>query len=145
VTVNLIENSYGKDHLRLDAGITQEMQTAKLENNDLIYKHEKVTAAYEEHIRPMFEAIYSRLRDDLAAGRQDSWVFRHHVYFVNNNRRYYVDVDAPAYDYRNEDPDRIVTDYIASMTDDYFVDLYHYLFPDGKHGVRYVSYFDDDR
>jgi dGTPase len=144
VTVNLIENSYGKDYLRLDAGITEEMQRAKQENNDLIYRNEKAISAYEEHIRPMFEDIYHRLRDDLTAERRESWVFRHHLYFVNNNRRYYVDTGDPAYDYKNEDPDQIVTDYIASMTDDYFVDLYHFLFPDGKHGIRYVSYFDDE-
>jgi dGTPase len=145
VTVNLIENSYGKDYLKLDAGITEEMQTAKQENNDLIYKNEKAISAYEEHIRPMFEEIYRRLRDDLTAGRRESWIFRHHLYFVNNNRRYYVDPDDPAYDYRNEDSDQIVTDYIASMTDDYFLDLYRFLFPEGKFGIRYVSYFDDER
>ncbi|MCL1805462.1 MAG: HD domain-containing protein [Clostridiales bacterium] len=145
VTVNLIENSYGKDQLRLDAEIVDEIRTAKQENYDLIYQNEKIASVYNENIRPMFEAIYYRLLDDLAADRRDSWVYRHHMYFVNNNRRYYVDTGDPAKDYANEEPNQIVTDYIASMTDDYFVDLYHNLFPDGKHDVRYTSYFDDER
>ena len=28
------------------------------------------------------------------------------------------------------------------MTDDYFIALYHYLFPKGKHDVKFVGYFD---
>lgn len=45
--------------------------------------------------------------------------------------------------YTEEEPNRIVTDYIASMTDDYFVDLYHHLFPKGKYYVNYKSYFEN--
>jgi dGTPase len=145
VTVNLIENSYGKNLLRLDAEIVEEIRTAKQENYDIIYQNEKVASAYRDNIQPMFEAIYYRLLDDLRSGRRESWVYRHHCYFVNNNRRYYIDASDPANDYLNEEPNQIVADYIASMTDDYFVDLYHNLFPDGKYGIRYVSYFDDER
>jgi dGTPase len=145
VAVNLIENSYGKDHLRLDREIAEEMQRAKRENYDLIYQNEIVRSAYMDNIRPMFEAIFYKLLDDLVADRRESWVFRHHVHFVNNNRRHYVDVDDPANDYIHEDPHQIVTDYIASMTDDYFIDLYSNLFPEGKHAIRYVSYFDDSK
>ena len=140
--MNLIENSYGKDSLQLDEEMAEEMRRAKLENYLLIYQNEKVAPVYMEMIQPMFEAVYYKLRDDLAAGRADSWVFRHHVRFVNENRVHYLDMGDPANDYANEEPNQIVADYIASMTDDYFVDLYHNLFPEGKHDVRYVSYFD---
>ena len=40
-----------------------------------------------------------------------------------------------------EDPDRIVVDYIASMTDDYFVELYAHLFPDSGRKIEYIGYF----
>ncbi len=145
VTVNLIENSYGKDYLEMDGEMAREMKIAKQENYDFIYKNEKVAAVYQENIQPMFQAIYYRLLDDLVKNRRESWVFRHHIYFVNNNRRYYLDTSDPANDYLNEEPNQIITDYIASMTDDYFVDLYHDLFPSGKHNIRYVSYFDDPK
>ena len=46
-------------------------------------------------------------------------------------------------DYREEDPCQIVTDYIASMTDDYFLALHHFLFPKSSLGIRYHSYFAD--
>jgi dGTPase len=145
VTVNLIENSYGKDYLELDEEMAREMRTAKQENYEFIYKNDKVAAVYRENIQPMFQAVYYRLLEDLVKDRRESWVFRHHIYFVSNNRRYYLDAADPANDYLNEDPCQIVADYIASMTDDYFVDLYRDLFPLGKHSIRYVSYFDDPK
>ena len=51
--------------------------------------------------------------------------------------KYYSTVD-----YEENDPNDMVVDYIASMTDDYFVDLYNHLFPNGKYGVKYIGYFD---
>lgn len=36
-----------------------------------------------------------------------------------------------------------IFDFIASMTDDYFIDLYEYLFTDGPYNVDYVGYFDN--
>ena len=35
-----------------------------------------------------------------------------------------------------------MVDYIASMTDDYFIELHHYLFPDSNLKVEYKGYFD---
>ena len=54
------------------------------------------------------------------------------------NRGYYKD----GRDYANENKDDIVVDYLASMTDDYFIDLYKYLFPKGKYSIKYVPYFE---
>jgi len=41
------------------------------------------------------------------------------------------------------DPDDIVTDYIACMTDDYFIDLFAQLFPNDplNREIKYISYF----
>ena len=142
VSVNLIENSYGKDHLSMDKAIADELLTAKRENFQLIYQNKELASVYTENIQPMFKLIYYKLLDDLTAGRRDSWVFRHHVRYVNQNRRYYLDTSDPANDYLNEDKCLIAADYIASMTDDYFVDIYHNMFPEGKSDVRYISYFD---
>jgi dGTPase len=144
ITVNLIENSYGKPCLRMDPETAREMRTAKQENYTLIYKNEKVNSVYQEHIQPMFQAIYYKLLDDLTAARRDSLVFRHHIDFVNENRRHYLDADGQDSDYAKEEPNQIAADYIASMTDDYFVDLYHHLFPGGKYDIRYISYFGNE-
>ena len=45
--------------------------------------------------------------------------------------------------YENTLPDQIVVDYIASMTDDYLIDLHRYLFPDSTLKVEYRGYFDE--
>jgi dGTPase len=37
-----------------------------------------------------------------------------------------------------------VVDYIASMTDDYFIDLHHHLFPDSPYKVEYTGYFEKE-
>ncbi|MBQ9607352.1 MAG: hypothetical protein IJV16_09310, partial [Lachnospiraceae bacterium] len=52
----------------------------------------------------------------------------------------YVHVDHKPY--RDNTPDDMVVDYIASMTDDYFIDLHALLFPGSSHKVSYLGYFD---
>ena len=37
-----------------------------------------------------------------------------------------------------------MVDYIASMTDDYFIDLHRYLFPNSPYKVDYSGYFDKE-
>ena len=44
--------------------------------------------------------------------------------------------------YRENEIDDIVADYIASMTDDYLIDLCNHYFPDGRFDVKYVGYFE---
>ncbi|MBQ1880528.1 MAG: phosphohydrolase, partial [Lachnospiraceae bacterium] len=45
-------------------------------------------------------------------------------------------------EYRTYGPEEMAADYIASMTDDYFIDLYSHLFPESGHRVNYLGYFD---
>ena len=63
-------------------------------------------------------------------------MFTHHIALVNaaHYRR--------AFPYEQTDPDLLVTDYIASMTDDYLIDLYAYLFPNSRRKIEYRGYFD---
>ncbi len=136
--VDILENSYGKDHILLSPGTYQDIKTAKAENYEKIYRNEKVNAVYESSIRPMFRQIYEKLRRDVKEGREGSPVFRHHMAFLEEKVRWYGGMD-----YREEDPDQIVTDYMASMTDDYFVALHRFLFPKSSLGIRYHSYFSD--
>ena len=44
--------------------------------------------------------------------------------------------------YEDTEPNQIVVDYIASMTDDYFIDLYSHLFPHSDKKIIYKGYFD---
>lgn len=136
LSVNIIENSYGKDYIKLDEEYFTALSEAKKQNYDVIYKDKKVKQALENNIRPMMGDIYERLLDDLLRGNRDSPVFSHHISYVN--KAHYKRKEP----YENSDPDTIVADYIASMTDDYFIDLHSYLFPESNLKIEYEGYFD---
>ena len=134
--VNIIDNSYGKGCIAMDDAHFKALSDAKRVNYDLIYKNRRVREEMENSVRPMMEELFNRLLSDLAGKRLGSPIFTHHVRYVNeaHYRR-----PLP---YEEEAPERIVADYIASMTDDYFVDIYAYLFPDSKRKIDYKGYFD---
>ena len=68
---------------------------------------------------------------------KSSVIYKHHIEYVKRCNKFY---SGP--DYEEEEPNQIVVDYIASMTDDYMIELYSLLFPD-EPNVEYVSYFKD--
>lgn len=135
--VNIVENSYRKDYIMLDSEYYDALRIAKKENFEHIYFNKKLDRIYSENVAPMFREVYEKLYTDLMSGDEESVIFKHHIEYVEEARLYYDSVNA----YRDEEPNQIVVDYIASMTDDYFVDLYHYLFPKGKYHINYISYF----
>ena len=135
--VNIVENSYGKPYLKMDREYFEAFSKIKAENYQWIYGNDVVKEAYESHIYPMMEAIYEKLLADLKAHDTNSVIYKHHIDYVKTHARFY---DGPAYE--EQEPNAIVVDYIASMTDDYFVDLYKHLFPNGKHEVKYIGYFE---
>jgi dGTPase len=136
LTVDLIENSYGKDHLLFSEKAFGALRDIKRENFQLIYDNEQINRTSEDVVEAMFGRLYERLRADLLAKDTDSYIFRHHVNFIERRRRMYRNVRP----YRDEQPDQIVVDYLASMTDDYFVDLHALLFP-RETTIEYVPYF----
>lgn len=135
--VNIVEHSYGKPYIKMEQAYFEAFSKGKKENYEWIYGNEKVGKIYATNIYPMMEAIYERLLKDVKAHDTSSVVYRQHISYIKEHTKYY---QGP--DYEENTPDDIVVDYIASMTDDYFVDLYKYLFPKGKYDVKYVGYFD---
>lgn len=135
--VNIVENSYSKPYIRLDSAHYEALRKSKRDNYEIIYKNKRLSDIYNNVIQPMFSEVYRRLLNDLKSDKRTSPVFKHHIDFVNNANRF------NGWDYvKNSTPDDIVVDYIASMTDDYFIDLYAYLF--GKKApIEYISYFDN--
>lgn len=106
----------------------------------LIYNNLTINRPYYEIIKPMMEKIYYQLLNDVNDKNYSSPIFKHHL-------NHYILGDC----YRDTEthaitalPDDIVADYIASMTNDYFIDLHKYLFPNDalSSRVHYVSYFD---
>ncbi len=137
LVVNVIENSYGKPYIKLDARHYKALQKSKQDNYQLIYHHAASSAKLGTTVRPMMAEIYGQLLDDLKAGNRTSPVFSHHIDVVNAS--HYKRLTP----YEDTEPNQIVVDYIASMTDNYFVELYHYLFPESDLRVEYKGYFDN--
>lgn len=136
LVVNIVENSYGKDCIRMDESHFKALKKAKADNYSKIYKSESVAREPASVIKPTMQMVYGRLRDDLVAGHTDSPIFTHHIAYVNSA---FYRREKP---YEETESDMIVTDYIASMTDDYFIDLHAYLFPNSNLKIEYKGYFD---
>lgn len=139
LTINIIENSYGKDCISMDENYYEALKTAKRENYQYIYNNETVEQEYEKNIRPMFELLYEKLLSDLKTGRKESVIYTDHIDYVSKIRSYY----RPKIPYEEMEKNQIVVDYLASMTDDYFVDLFRYLFPKSSYHIEYTPYFPD--
>ncbi len=135
--VDIIEHSYGKNAICMSKEAYDDLKAAKDENYRVIYKNEAVEREYREIIHPMFEELYYRLLADVRSGDKTSLIYRHHIEFINSSRKKYRGGE-----YLDENPNLIVADYISSMTDDYFLDLYRHLFPDSSRCIEYRSYFD---
>lgn len=143
--VNLIENSYGKPYLRMDEEYFEALRQAKRENYEMIYRNRELNEMYENKIRPMFGEMYRELLRQAKSGDKDTIIYRHHINYVEKNNRYVQERVKDREDfvpYEEQEPNQLVVDYLASMTDDYFLDLYRELFPKGKHEVKFIGYFD---
>ena len=138
LTVNIVTHSYNKPYIKMDDEHFKALQVAKRDNYALIYKNERVESTLNNVVRPMMNEIFYKLLSDLKNGVKSSPVFRHHVEFLENS--YYAAKRLTPY-FEN-DHALIVADYIASMTDDYFIDLHAYLFPKSKLTINYKGYFD---
>ena len=134
--VNIIENSYGKPYIKMDENHFEALKKAKADNYMLIYKNDSVNDVLQNTVKPMMSDVYAKLLDDLIKGNLASPIFSHHIDYVNSAHY------ARSIPYESTEPNQIVTDYIASMTDDYFIDLYEYLFPGSDKKITYKGYFD---
>ena len=135
LTVNIVKNSYGKNYIKIDSDYFADLKKAKSENYERLYFNEKTTK-YEAVIKEMMALVYEKLLDDLANENISSPIFTHHVRYVKKS---YFNKECK---YLDESKNQIVVDYIASMTDDYFIELFHHLFPNSNLKIEYKGYFD---
>ncbi len=134
--VNIVEHSYGKPYIQMDDKHFEALAKAKADNYEHIYRSPSVARKFDETVRPMMRELYEKLLSDLLCGGRQSPIFTHHISYVNAA---HYERKTP---YEDTEPNQIVVDYIASMTDDYFVDLHAWLFPDSKHKIKYKGYFE---
>ena len=72
-----------------------------------------------------FSLKYEHFLGDLKAHDEHSTIFRHHIARIDKSLAHY----GRTYDW-SSDFDQTVIDYIASMTDGYFIELASTLFPE---------------
>ena len=131
--VNIIENSYGKPYIKLDSKHFAALKKAKAENYEKIYNRAGKITGTEGTIKPMVENVYGQLLDDVKAGKTASPIFRHHI----------TPLSSQSVGYEKTEANQLVVDYIASMTDDYFIELHQLLFPSSNLQLNYHGYFED--
>lgn len=141
VTANLIKNSIDSPTLNMDEAVFRDLRDLIHENSQVIYNHPELNSPYYEIVRPLLDQLYDRLVEDIETAQTDSPVFRHYLNDPIQGRCYrdpddWQRVTAPA--------DEIVTDFIASMTDDYFIDICRHLHLNDPllDTLRYKEYFD---
>ena len=121
----------------MDAEHYQGMRAAKKTNYDMIYKADKVANVLDDTVKPMMQRMYYQLLADLKNGKKSSPIYRHHVDFVQGNHY------AAKSPYIETEPNQIIVDYMASMTDDYCAELYDFMFPGSSRHIEYHGYFED--
>ena len=134
--VNIVENSYSKNFIKMDEEHFSHLQKAKRDNYDLIYKNSTVEEDLQNSVKPMMFKVYEKLLSDLKNENTSSPIFTHHIEYINKSHY------KREFPYEETEKNQIVVDYIASMTDDYFIDLYSYLFPKSNIKNLYKGYFD---
>ncbi len=136
LVVNIIENSYGKPYIKLDSKHFKALKASKKDNYAMIYENAATRSKLKTTVKPMMEEIYERLLGDLLVGDRTSPIFTHHIDYINKS---YYKRRTP---YESCEPNQIVVDYIAGMTDNYFIELYRHLFPESEYKVEYKGYFE---
>ncbi len=136
LTVDIVNNSYGKDRICMSDDVFCDLKLAKRQNYELIYVKEGMINGTHNYVNEMFRDLYERLLEDVTMQNRNSPIFRHHIDKLSK-----ISHDIDNQDYASEEPNRIVVDYMASMTDDYFNALYRSIFPDSLKDIKMRGYF----
>lgn len=138
LTVDIVNNSYRKERICMSEEVFADLKRAKQQNYELIYLKEGVTLDSGNVVEEMFEEMYGRLLDDLLRGDEHSPLVVHHARSLAEKS-----CTITVEDYLAGEPNQIVVDYLASMTDSYFMALYRHLFPQSNKQVVTRDYCAD--
>jgi dGTPase len=110
LATDLIRNSHAKDFVAFSPEVSEALKRLKQFNLEHIYLNPRMKP-HSDLIRGLFRQLFERLLEDLQKRRTDSLIFKG---FLNGMSADYVDRQRPA---------EVVRDFIAGMTDRYFLDL----------------------
>ena len=88
-SVDIIENSYGKDHIEMSEGLFRELSRAKAENYSKIYLSAGVEEERSEMLTRAFELMYEHFLADLLHRDESSFIYRHHIARIDRALSHY--------------------------------------------------------
>ena len=138
LTVDIVNNSYGKNQIEMSQEVFDDLKMAKKQNYEKIYSIEGILDKPFSEVKAMFEELYEKNLEDLKSGDEKTPIFAHHIKNLVETSKYITPEE-----YLKTEPNRIVCDYIASMTDNYFVKIYEHMFPKSTKHVYTKGYCEE--
>ena len=111
IILDIIENSLEKPYIKLSDKVYQAIVNLKKFNYQKIYD-QSLTLEEKENITKMFQVVFDKLLKDIETKNKDSIIYKS---FLNYKSKKYITSFSNA---------RKVLDFIAGMTDDYFIECY---------------------
>ena len=138
MTVDIVNHSYGRNRIEMSQQAFEDLKLAKKQNYEVIYGKEGILEKSFSEVEQMFEEMYDKLLDDFINRDETSPMFRHHIKNLVDKS-----MSLTKEEYLKQEPNVIVCDYIASMTDNYFVNLYEHMFPKSSRKVYSRDYCEE--
>lgn len=135
---DIVENSLGKGEISMSKAAFEELRRAKKENGEKIYFANEVGKETRVTIAPLFEMVYDAAYEDLKEGLSNSPIMAHSIRPIQEALSHY----GRTYDWE-ADFDQTVVDFIASMTDDYFIAYVEHLDKEAAKLFPHRGYFDN--
>ncbi len=111
IVMDIINNSYGKDYIKLSDDVYECLLELKKFNFKNIYI-KAYTEEENKEIRLMFNKLFEKCLNDLKTNNSESKIISSYYNHMCEDYK------------KNNSFERIVIDYIAGMTDDYFIKSY---------------------
>lgn len=108
--MNIINNSIDKPYLKMSDNVFEALKKLKKFNYENIYSKANTKEELAEY-ENMFESLFNHLLKDIKDNNTDSNIYK--IFIKNKNEKY-----------KQNTPERIAIDYIAGMTDDFFLKEY---------------------
>ena len=120
---DIIINSYGKGYISFSEDVYQALFALKKWNNKHIY-HSKEAVKNQDIIERYFYKLYEKYKEYLDDNNQESNDSKNRLYeFVNGRSQDYI---------KNTSKERMIIDYMAGQTDNYFLNECEYNFKEFK-------------
>ena len=113
VILDIINNSYGKNYIKLSDDVFKSIVDLKKFNYENIYS-KAYTDDEKKELNNMFRSLFNKYMNDLNTNNLESPIYKS---YLNNMSE----------EYKNNSKERIVIDYLAGMTDSYIMKQYEEL------------------